>query len=131
MPWEVSVTTHPDNVHAAIAETRKVTEQFVKTGMTATELEEAESAVGAGDAELAVAVFDIFHSRFQSTGGRTSALLNHLIGGRLRCDAAEFETLSTVVYAPKLTAYGVGAGTSPVRELKITAAVPLIVAIRL
>ena len=44
-PWAVSVTTHPDNVHAAIAETRKVTERFVKQGMTATELEEAKSSL--------------------------------------------------------------------------------------
>lgn len=44
-PWVVSVTTHPDNVHAAIAETRKVTEQFVRQGMTANELDEAKSSL--------------------------------------------------------------------------------------
>ncbi|HEY9841931.1 MAG TPA: insulinase family protein, partial [Candidatus Obscuribacterales bacterium] len=44
-PWVVSVTTHPDNVHAAISETRKVTERFVQQGMTATELEEAKSSL--------------------------------------------------------------------------------------
>lgn len=44
-PWAISVTTHPDNVHAAIAEARKVTEKFVRTGMTATELDEAKSSL--------------------------------------------------------------------------------------
>lgn len=44
-PWVASVTTHPDNVHAAISETRKVTEKFVQQGMTATELEEAKSSL--------------------------------------------------------------------------------------
>jgi zinc protease len=44
-PWVASVTTHPDNVHAAIAETRKVTERFVQQGMTDQELEEAKSSL--------------------------------------------------------------------------------------
>lgn len=44
-PWVVSVSTNPDNVHAAISETRKVTERFVQQGMTKTELEEAKSSL--------------------------------------------------------------------------------------
>lgn len=44
-PWAVSVTTNPDNVHAAISETRRVVQKMVKEGLTAQELAEAKSSL--------------------------------------------------------------------------------------
>lgn len=44
-PWVVSVTTHPDNVQAAISETRKVVAKCVREGLTPRELEEARSSL--------------------------------------------------------------------------------------
>lgn len=44
-PWAVSVTTHPDNVHAAISETRRVVQKMVKEGLTEQELSEAKSSL--------------------------------------------------------------------------------------
>lgn len=44
-PWAVSVSTHPDNVEAAVSETRKVVSKFVQQGMSDKELEEAKSSL--------------------------------------------------------------------------------------
>ncbi|MGV3524219.1 MAG: M16 family metallopeptidase [Candidatus Sericytochromatia bacterium] len=44
-PWLLSVTAHPDNVAAAISESRKVVKAFVRTGPTARELDEARSSL--------------------------------------------------------------------------------------
>ncbi|MBF2054306.1 MAG: insulinase family protein [Candidatus Sericytochromatia bacterium] len=44
-PWVVAVTTHPDNVQAVLAETRKVIRQVLSKGLTPTELSEARSSL--------------------------------------------------------------------------------------
>ena len=56
-----------------------------------TEVEQAHAPIGAGDAELAVAVFDVGGRRFQLRGRRVLPLAHHFVRGCLCRDAADGE----------------------------------------